>query len=108
MIREIKNRFLLFPAPILPLGNHLRPLLHKMRGVKVGKNVWISKLVYIDDLHPEDIIIGDNSTTGYRTTIFTHLYFGAKQEKSTGKVILGKDVYSGLHCLILPNVTIGD
>jgi acetyltransferase-like isoleucine patch superfamily enzyme len=79
-----------------------------MRGVKMGKNVWLSKSVYIDELHPDDVIIGDNSTIGYRTTIFTHLYFGSKQAKSTGKVILGKNVYVGPHCLILPNVTIGD
>jgi len=102
MIREIKNRFLLFPFLILTLGTHLRLLLHKIRGVTVGKNLWLSKPVYINKLSPEDIINGDNSNTGYRTTIFTHLYFGLKQEKITGKVILGKDVYSGPHCLILP------
>jgi len=66
-------------------------------------------LKYLLGLIPQKrVIIGDNSTIGYRTTIFTHLYFGPKQEKSTGKVILGKDVYIGPHCLILLNVTIGD
>jgi len=108
MIKHIFSRILYTLALFLPLGYSLRPALHRMRGVKVGKNVWISKSVYIDELHPEDVIIGDNSTIGYRTAIFTHLYFGPKQEKSTGKVILGKDVFIGPHCLILPDVTIGD
>ena len=108
MIKSIFTRFLLNLSYFAPFGYSLRPALHRIRGVKIGKKVWISKSVYIDELHPEDVIIGDNSTIGYRTTIFTHLYFGPKQEKSTGKVILGKDVYIGPHCLILPNVTIGD
>ncbi len=108
MIKQIFSRILHTLALFIPWGYSLRPALHRMRGVKVGKNVWISKSVYIDELHPEDVMIGDNSTIGYRTTIFTHLYFGPKQDKSTGKVILGKNVYVGPHCLILPNVTIGD
>ncbi len=42
------------------LGYSLRPALYRMRGVEVSKNVWISKCVYIAELHAEDVIIGDN------------------------------------------------
>jgi len=108
MIKHIFNRFLLLCAFILPLGNSLRPRLHRLRGVKVGKNVWIGKLVYIDELHPENVVIGDNSAINYRTTIYAHMYFGPKQKNHTGKVIVGKNVFIGPHCLILPDVTIGD
>lgn len=108
MIKNIRNRLLLLAAFFLPMGKTLRPRIHKMRGMKIGKNVWISKLVYLDELHPEDISIGDNSTIGFRTSIYTHLYFGPRQKKSSGKVIIGKNVYIGPHCLILPNVKIGD
>lgn len=95
-------------AYILPLGDSVRPFLHRLRGVKIGKNVWISKFVYIDDNHPECVEIGDNSTIGLRTTIFTHTYFGKRQKNNPSKVIIGKNVYIGPHCLILPNVRIGD
>ncbi len=108
MIKNFCKRFLLLCAFILPLGNSLRPQLHRLRGVKVGKNVWIGKLVYIDELHPENVVIGDNSAINYRTTIYTHMYFGPKQKNHTGKVIVGKNVFIGPHCLILPDVTIGD
>lgn len=76
MIKHIFNKRLLILALFLPLGYRWRPALHRMRGVKISKNVWISKYVYIDELHPEDVIIGNNSTIGYRTPIFTRLYFG--------------------------------
>ena len=108
MIKSIFSRFLLSLSFVAPFGYSLRPWLHRIRGVKMGKNVWIAKAVYLDELHPEDIEIGDNSVINYRTTVYTHSYFGPKQKKSTGKVIIGKDVYVGPHCLILPGVKIGD
>ena len=30
----------------------------------MGRNVWISQFVYIDELHPADVEIGDNCTIG--------------------------------------------
>ena len=108
MIKSIFSRFLLSISFFAPFGYSLRPWLHRIRGVKMGKNVWIAKAVYLDELHPEDIEIGDNSIINYRTTVYTHSYFGPKQKKSSGKVIIGKDVYIGPHCLILPGVKIGD
>ena len=44
---------------VVPGGGTLRPWLHRCRGVKIGKNVWISQYVYIDELHPEAVFIGD-------------------------------------------------
>lgn len=108
MLRNIINRLLHFLAFILPGGKSLRPWLHKKRGVSIGNNVWISKLVYIDELHPEAVTIGDNSTLGLRTSIITHLYWGERKSNLAGPVIIGKDVYIGAHSVILPNVTIGN
>jgi acetyltransferase-like isoleucine patch superfamily enzyme len=89
-------------------GFSARPYLHRLRGVKIGKNVWIGQFVYIDQLYPEAICIGENSTIGIRTTIFAHLYFGKKTKNDYGKVVIGKNVYIGPHCVILPNVNIGE
>ena len=86
----------------------MRPWLHRLRGVKLGQNVWVAQMVYIDELHPEDVEIGDNCTIGYRSSIFTHFYWGRKRASSSGKVIIEKDVFVGPHCVILPNVTIGE
>ncbi|MBZ5578768.1 MAG: acyltransferase [Acidobacteriia bacterium] len=95
-------------AFVIPGGGSLRPWLHRIRGVSMGKNVWIGQLVYIDDLHPQSLKIGDNCTIGLRTSIFTHFYWGSKRPNSNGKVVIGNDVFIGPHCVILPNVTIGE
>ena len=108
MIKKIVNIFLHFIAYIIPFGRSARPFIHKIRGVKIGRNVWISKYVYLDENHPECISIGENSTVGLRTSIITHFYFGPPQKINPHKVVIGKNVYIGPHCLILPDVTIGD
>jgi acetyltransferase-like isoleucine patch superfamily enzyme len=95
-------------ALFVPGGSGVRPRLQRWRGVAVGRNVWIGLYVYIDDLHPEALSIGSNCTIGIRTSIITHFYWGAKQPMSNGKVVIEDDVFVGPHCVILPNVTIGE
>jgi acetyltransferase-like isoleucine patch superfamily enzyme len=95
-------------AMIMPGGKSIRPWLHKKRGVQIGQNVWISQLVYFDEIHPENIRIGNNCTIGLRTSIITHLYWGSYKPNDSQKVVIGDNVYVGPHCLILPNVIIGE
>ena len=108
MIIKFFNRILHSIAFVAPFGSSLRPFLHRIRGVKIGKNVWISKYVYIDENHPECVTIGKNSTIGLRTSIISHTYFGLPKKNNQNKVTIGENVYVGPHCLILPNVIIGD
>ena len=109
MFRNIINRIFHKLAFVAPGGDSVRPWLHKKRGVIIGKNVWISQFVYIDELHPEAVTIGDNSTIGLRTSIFTHFYWGSRRSNdNAGKVVIEKDVFIGPHCVILPNVRIGE
>ena len=109
MAGPIINRFLNKLAFFLPGGYSVRIWLQRRRGVKVGSGVWISQLVYIDEVHPEGVTIGDNSTIGIRTSIFTHFYWGARRSRNGYKeVIIGKNVFVGPHCLILPGVRIGE
>jgi len=79
-----------------------------MRGVRMGKGVWVSRMVYIDELHPEAVTLGDNVTLGLRSTILTHFYWGPRTPHSPiGPVVVESDVFVGPHCLVLPNVRIG-
>jgi acetyltransferase-like isoleucine patch superfamily enzyme len=91
-----------------PGGYGLRPWLQRKRGVSVGKNVWISRLVYIDELHPEAVSIGDNSTIGMRTSLIVHLYWGPRRDSEYRPITVADNVYVGPHCLILPGVMIGE
>ena len=95
-------------AMVAPGGGTVRPWLHRLCGTSIGNHVWIGQLVYIDDLHPANLSIGDNSTIGIRTSIFTHFYWGPRRPEGNGRVIIEKDVFIGPHCVILPNVRIGE
>lgn len=102
------NRILHKLAMVSPGGYSLRPKLHALRGVKFGSNVWISQYVYIDELHPEAVSVGDNCTIGLRTSIFTHFYWGPRKTANGFKeVVIEDDAYIGPHCLILPGVRVG-
>ena len=108
MNNEILQRILRRFAYALPGGYTTRPFLNRLRGVKIGKNVWISQYVYIDEIHPDAVSIGDNTTIGLGCLIIAHLYWGPKRKLNAGKVCIGKDVFLGPHCVVLPNVKIGD
>jgi acetyltransferase-like isoleucine patch superfamily enzyme len=95
-------------AFVAPGGFKVRPWLQRLRGVAVGKNVFISQFVYIDEIHPSDVSIGDNCIIGLRTSIISHFYSGPRRPVSNGKVVIEKNVFIGPHSVILPNVTIGE
>ena len=93
-------------AFVAPGGFRLRPWLQRLRGVVIGRNVWISQFVYIDEIHPADVSIGDNCVIGLRTSIISHIYSGPRRPTGNGKVVIENDVFIGPHCVILPNVRI--
>ena len=95
-------------AMICPGGTSVRPRLQRWRGARIGRGVWLGLYVSLDELHPEALSIGDNCTIGIRTSIITHFYWGPQQSVSNGIVTIGRDVFVGPHCVILPNVTIGE
>ena len=95
-------------AFIFPGGYTVRPALQRWRGASIGKKVWLGLYVYIDDLHPTALSIGDNCSIGLRTSILTHFYWGPRRAGGNGKVVIENDVFVGPHCIILPNVRIGE
>ena len=95
-------------AFVVPGGAAVRPNLHRWRGVRIGQNVWIAPYVYLDELYPEGVRIGDNCTIGLRTSIFAHFHFGSRRLSGGVKpVVIEDDVFIGPHCVILPGVLIG-
>jgi acetyltransferase-like isoleucine patch superfamily enzyme len=95
-------------AMSVPGGYSARPALQRLHGVQMGKRVWLSKWVYLDELYPEAISIGDNATIGLRTSVFAHFHWGPRREANGAKkVVIGANVFVGPHCVILPGVRIG-
>jgi acetyltransferase-like isoleucine patch superfamily enzyme len=96
----LKNRLLQQMAWWLPGGMGLRVTLHRLRGVRIGKGVWIGQEALIETGYPSFVTIGDFVTIGIRATIMAHF------QEITG-VKIEDNVYIGTCAVILPGVTVG-
>jgi acetyltransferase-like isoleucine patch superfamily enzyme len=100
-ITGVKNRILQQLAMSLPGGGALRVTLHRLRGVKIGEDVWIGSEALIETACPELVKIGNRVVIGIRSTILAHF------QELTG-VEIKDDVYIGACAVILPGVTVGE
>ena len=108
LLTSLAQRLLHQVAYLAPGGGSVRPAIHRLRGVRIGARVWIGQQVYIDDVHPDAVTIGDDCTIGMRTSIFSHFYWGPKRPaEHAAPVEIEDEVYIGPHCVILGNVRIG-
>lgn len=87
--------------------------LHRMRGVKIGKDVYIGNDVHLDLFHPDLITIEDNASIGMRTMIFAHAshwspYIKSFYPRTTAPVTIGKGCWIAPGCIIIPGVTVGE
>jgi len=87
---------------VLPGGQSLRAQLHRARGVKIGKKVFISYDVILETGFPELITIEDGAFIGVGAIVIAH-FKGASRG-----VRIGKQAYIGPGVIILPDVEIGD
>ena len=99
--RGLLNRTLQGLARTLPGAEGLRVMLHRVRGVRIGKGVFISQDVILETAHPELITIEDDVVIGIRVTIIAHM-----RELVNG-VKVERDAFVGPGVIILPNVAIG-
>ena len=67
------NRILQLLARILPGAMSLRVMLHRARGVSIGRDVFISQDVILETSSPQLITIEDNVCLGIRVTIIAHM-----------------------------------
>lgn len=91
--RRVSNRLLHLLARFLPGATSLRPFLHRLRGMKVAKGVFIGDEVYLDNEHPEAIELCEGALIGLRSTIVAHT-------RGPGRVVIGKNAVIGAGTLI--------
>lgn len=107
---RLMNRFLQHLARGLPGASTLRILLHRLRGVKIGRNVHIAYDVVIETAYPHWISIGNNVHLGIRCTIVAHMNAlppKQKQGEDYVSVRIEDDAYIGVGVIVLANVRIG-
>lgn len=92
-LRRMVNRFLHSLARRVPGSTTLRPMLHRLRGVKIGKGVFIGEEVYIENEYPEAVEIVKGAQIGLRAIILAHT-------RGSGEVVIGENAWVG------PNVVV--
>jgi len=92
-------------------------LLHRLRGVKIGKQSHIARLVSIDDRNPELVEIGNGVAITTGVMILTHQrdlsdykigMYAMHCPFKEGKVIIKDGAHIGIGAIIMPGVTIGE
>lgn len=91
----------------------VRTYLHRGRGVKIGKNVFIGSLVLFDDAYPEYITIENNVQVSAGAKILAHdssfkNALTGSVPTYIGPVVIKRNAYIGSGAIILPGVTIGE
>jgi acetyltransferase-like isoleucine patch superfamily enzyme len=93
-------RMLQFLARFSPGAKTLRVWLHRLRGVKIGKRVWIGYDAVIETSSPYLVEIHDDAVVGIRATIIAHF-------REYEGVVLEEGAVLGPGVMVLPNVKIG-
>ncbi|MFX1487140.1 MAG: acyltransferase [Promethearchaeota archaeon] len=91
----------------------VRSYLHRARGTKIGKNVFIGSLVILEEVYPEHITIEDNVQISAGAKIVAHdssfkNVFHGHIPTYIAPVILRRNAYIGSGAIILPGVTVGE
>lgn len=88
----------------------LRVINHKFKGVKIGKNVEIGYMVFIDNRRPGLITIEDNATVTSMCNLLAHdlsmRYIN--RTETIGEVKISKGAFVGMNSTIMPGVTVGE
>jgi heptaprenylglycerol acetyltransferase len=94
ILRRSTNRVFQLLARFCPGATTLRPVLHRWRGVKVGREVFIGDDVYLDNEWPEFIEIQNNVQISVRSIVIAHT-------RGPGKVIIENEAFVGPNCVLV-------
>jgi acetyltransferase-like isoleucine patch superfamily enzyme len=116
VIRGIFNRIIHLIA-YFTFPYQVTVFLHRLRGVKVGKQSHIARLVSLDDRNPEMIEIGKGVAITTGVMILCHQrdltnykpgMYAMHCPFKEGKVIIKDGAHIGIGAIIMPGVTIGE
>lgn len=100
IFRGLLNRILQSLARSLPGGQSVRVVIHRARGVQIGRDVFIGQDVILETAYPHLITIEDGAVISTRVTVIAHM-------RELQGVKIERDTFIGPGVIILPNVVIG-
>lgn len=107
----IRNYLLGLLVRIAPRGINL--FLHRLRGIKMGKGVFIDPTAILETAYPEYITIGNDVRITAHAVIMTHIK-APHYLRQTGimpvvkkPVILEDHCFIGVNAVIMPGITVG-
>ena len=78
----------------------MRVWLHRWRGVKIGRGVWIGYDCILETSQPHLITVGDNAVLGVRAMLIAHF-------RGSVGITIEDEAFIGPGAIVLPAVTIG-
>jgi acetyltransferase-like isoleucine patch superfamily enzyme len=98
-----------------PMAPSFRVWLQRLRGVRIGRGVFIGPRVYLDPVRPDLITVEELVSLAGFVTILTHsepteplrAVLGEAGNK-IAPVTIKRGAWVAIHCAILPGVTIGE
>jgi acetyltransferase-like isoleucine patch superfamily enzyme len=95
---------------MLPFGT---VTIQRLRGVRIGRRCIIPKEVFIDDMDPHYVEIGDDVVMAPGVRIFAHVHYGRRLFEYMGgrqvaPVKICSGAYLGANVLVLKGITIGE
>jgi acetyltransferase-like isoleucine patch superfamily enzyme len=116
VVRGVTGRFIQAIAmSYLPIPSAIRVSLQRMRGVKIGENVFLGPGVWIDNSKPELLEIQDEASLAGRVTILTHSQptkplreILGPDSKVAESTVIGRGAWVTVNCVVLPGVSIGE
>lgn len=110
-IKYLKNYILEQLATNVPVPSW-RVKFHRMRGVNIGKNVYIGYKVLFDRLHPELITVGDDVEIGDWCIFSAHtrgsLTTRQAYPRTEKPIKIGRGVCLNNRCIVTQGVEIGE
>ena len=110
VLRRIWSILFLMPS-WFAFHSTLRIFFHRLRGVKIGKNVEVGYFCIIGNVHPYMVTIEEGAVISARATLLEHdnsYYFTRGGKIKFGPVVIKKKAFIGLNSVIMPNVTVGE
>ena len=111
--RPLRVRFrssvFLLPAWFSP-SSALRAAFHRARGARIGRDVEIGYFVILDNLYPEHVVVENGATIAARSTVLAHdeaRAYTKGEEARVATTRIKEGAFVGVHCVVLPGVTVG-